>query len=154
MCGKGAHASNALHPVCFTEHIITSIKEYIKNNQKSTNSKKILPIAKMRLGILSVERGMIMVDFGEKVRALREGRGLSQVQLAELLGVTKGIISAYETSVRMPSYKVLIRIARLFGVSTDYLLGLECREGIDTSGLNGRQRELVAELVNELRRTK
>ena len=87
-----------------------------------------------------------MVDFGEKVRA--------QVQLAELLGVTKGIISAYETSVRMPSYKVLIRIARLFGVSTDYLLGLECREGIDTSGLNGRQRELVAELVNELRRTK
>lgn len=30
-----------------------------------------------------------MVDFGEKVRALREGRGLSQVQLAELLGVTK-----------------------------------------------------------------
>ena len=102
----------------------------------------------MRLGILSVERGMIMVDFGEKVR------GLSQVHLAELLGVTKGIISAYETSVRMPSYKVLIRIARLFGVSTDYLLGLECREGIDTSGLNGRQRELVAELVNELRRTK
>ena len=95
-----------------------------------------------------------MVDFGEKVRALREGRGLSQVQLAELLGVTKGIISAYETSVRMPSYKVLIRIARLFGVSTDYLLGLECREGIDTSGLNGRQRELGAELVNELRRTK
>ena len=52
-----------------------------------------------------------MVDFGEKVRALREGRGLSQVQLAELLGVTKGIISAYETSVRMPSYKVLIRIS-------------------------------------------
>ena len=99
MCGKGAHASNVLHPVCFTEHIITSITEYIKNGEKSTNSKKILPIAKMRLGILSVERGMIMVDFGEKVRALREGRGLSQVQLAELLGVTKGIISAYETSV-------------------------------------------------------
>lgn len=53
-----------------------------------------------------------MVDFGEKVRALREARGLSQVQFAELLGVTKGMISAYETSVRMPSYKVLIRIAR------------------------------------------
>ena len=43
-----------------------------------------------------------MVDFGEKVRALREARGLSQVQFAELLGVTKGMISAYETSVRMP----------------------------------------------------
>ena len=95
-----------------------------------------------------------MVDFGEKVRALREARGLSQVQFAELLGVTKGMISAYETSVRMPSYKVLIRIARLFGVSTDYLLGLECKEGMDTSGLNARQKQLVAELVNELRRTK
>ena len=69
-----------------------------------------------------------MVDFGEKVRVLREGRGLSQVQLAELLVVTKGIISAYETTLRVPSYKVLIRIARLFRVSTDYLLGPECRE--------------------------
>ena len=75
-------------------------------------------------------------------------------KFAELLGVTKGMISAYETSVRMPSYKVLIRIARLFGVSTDYLLGLECKEGMDTSGLNARQKQLVAELVNELRRTK
>lgn len=95
-----------------------------------------------------------MVDFGEKVRALREARGLSQVQFAELLGVTKGMISAYETSVRMPSYKVLIRIARLFSVSADYLLGLECKEGIDTSGLNAKQKQLVVELVNELRRTK
>ena len=95
-----------------------------------------------------------MVDFGEKVRALREAKGLSQVQFAELLGVTKGMISAYETSVRMPSYKVLIRIARLFGVSTDYLLGLECKEGMDTSGLNARQKQLVAELVNELRSLK
>lgn len=95
-----------------------------------------------------------MVDFGEKVRALREARGLSQIQLAELLGVTKGMISAYETSVRMPSYKVLIRIARLFGVSTDYLLGLECKDGIDISGLNARQKQLISEMVNELRRTK
>ena len=79
-----------------------------------------------------------MVDFGEKVRALREAKGLSQVQFAELLGVTKGMISAYETSVRMPSYKVLIRIARLFGVSTDYLLGLECKEGIPPDLMRGR----------------
>ena len=44
-----------------------------------------------------------MVDFGEKLAKLRENKGLSQVQFAELLGVTKGMISAYETSVRMPS---------------------------------------------------
>ena len=70
-----------------------------------------------------------MVDFGEKVRALREAKGLSQVQFAELLGVTKGMISAYETSVRMPSYKVLIRIARLLACPQIICSGWNAKKG-------------------------
>ena len=73
----------------FVRHIITSIKEYIKNGGKSTDNKKISPITNFRLGILMVERGIVMVDFGEKVRALREARGLSQVQFAELWALQK-----------------------------------------------------------------
>jgi len=95
-----------------------------------------------------------MACFGEKLMALREDREMSQDEIAKLLGITRGAISAYENSIRMPNYKVLVKIARLFAVSTDYLLGLEYREGIDTSGLNLRQKELVIQLVKELSRTR
>lgn len=53
---------------------------------------------------------------------------LTQVQLAQKLGLTKSVISAYETGRRLPSYDILIHIARIYNVSTDYLLGLEHKQ--------------------------
>ena len=76
-----------------------------------------------------------MVDFGEKLKLLRKRSGLSQEQLAQRLGVTKGMVSSYETSMRMPSYPVLLKIAQLFHVSADVLLGMASDERIDISGL-------------------
>ena len=66
-----------------------------------------------------------MVDFGTRLRELRTSRGWTQAQLSARLGVTKSVVSAYETALRYPSYDILIRIAALFGVSSDYLLGIE-----------------------------
>lgn len=88
-----------------------------------------------------------MVDFGVRLKTLREAKKLNQSQLAERMGVTKSMISAYENSIRMPSYGVLIRFAGLFGVSVDYLLGVDRSEVINVSGLTERQREIVAELI-------
>ena len=84
-----------------------------------------------------------LVDFGEKLKLLRKRSGLSQEQLAQRLGVTKGMVSSYETSMRMPSYPVLLKIAQLFHVSTDTLLGLESDERIDLSGLTEKQKAIV-----------
>ena len=81
------------------------------------------------------------------MKTLREAKKLNQSQLAERMGVTKSMISAYENSIRMPSYGVLIRFAGLFGVSVDYLLGVDRSEVINVSGLTERQREIVAELI-------
>ena len=64
-----------------------------------------------------------MVDFGDRLKELRKRSKLSQEQLARQLGITKGMISSYETSMRMPSYHILLKISFLFNVSTDYLLG-------------------------------
>ena len=55
-----------------------------------------------------------MVDFGKRLRALRISKGWTQSQLSARLGVTKSVISAYETALRYPSYDILIRIAALF----------------------------------------
>ena len=92
-----------------------------------------------------------MVDFGIRLKTLREAKKLNQSQLAERMGVTKSMISAYENSIRMPSYGVLIRFAGLFGVSVDYLLGVDRSEVINVSGLTERQREIVAELIYEFK---
>lgn len=68
-----------------------------------------------------------MVDFGITLKTLRTQNNYTQVQLAQKLGLTKSVISAYETGLRLPSYDVLINIAKIFKVSTDYLLGMDNR---------------------------
>ena len=65
-----------------------------------------------------------MVDFGNRLKTLQIQNSYTQVQLAQKLGVTKSVISAYENGLRMPSYDILITISKVFKVSTDYLLGL------------------------------
>lgn len=93
-----------------------------------------------------------MVDLGNKIRTLRIGKGWTQAQLSARLGLTKSVVSAYETSLRYPSYDILIRIAALFGVSTDYLLGVETAQTMDISGLSAENARLVRQLVDALRR--
>ena len=92
-----------------------------------------------------------MVDIGSRLKALRLQKHLTQQQLATQLGITKSMISAYETSTRYPSYEILIKLASLFGTTTDYLLGLENKRCIDTTGLSNSNLELVVSLVSALR---
>ena len=65
-----------------------------------------------------------MIDrFGEKLRQLREDAGLTQVVLAERLGYKNyGSISLLETGTKKPTAELVLRIARMFGVTTDALL--------------------------------
>lgn len=93
-----------------------------------------------------------MVDFGKKIRTLRKQNNLTQSQLAERLGLTKSVISAYENDLRLPSYDTLVVIARVFKVSTDYLLGIEPKEGLDLSGLTASEIKAIKELVNVLKK--
>lgn len=88
-----------------------------------------------------------MVNFPKKLSKLRQSMGLTQGALAERLGITKGMVSSYERSLAMPSYEVLIVIARIFGVSTDYLLGLDSRENIDISHLSEAQKQSIYQLL-------
>jgi transcriptional regulator with XRE-family HTH domain len=62
-----------------------------------------------------------MVDIGNKIKELRTEQKMTQSDLAERLGVTKSSISSYENGSRLPSYDILLKIARIFKVSTDIL---------------------------------
>lgn len=93
-----------------------------------------------------------MVDFGNKLKTLRLRENYTQAQLATRLGLTKSVISAYETGLRMPSYDILIAISRIFKVSTDYLLGLESKQEIDLSGLTEPEISALLNLIKAMQK--
>ena len=61
--------------------------------------------------------------FGDRLRELRLSKGLRQIDLCEILKVSKSAVGAYERNEREPVYKQLINLADYFNVSLDYLLG-------------------------------
>ena len=63
--------------------------------------------------------------FCENLKYLRIEKKVGQIQLAQDLGVSKGIISMWENGLREPTMSSLILLAKYFGVSIDYLVGLE-----------------------------
>ena len=72
---------------------------------------------------------------GKRIHELRIAHGWSQVQLAQRLNITKQTVSNWENENIQPSVDMLIRLAALFHVTTDYLLGLENTQRIDVSDL-------------------
>lgn len=93
-----------------------------------------------------------MVDLGKRLKDLRKSKGLTQQQVADRVWVTKAMISSYELSARSPSYEVLIKLAKLFGVTTDYLLGIESCRRINTDGLTNAQINLINTLIEEFKK--
>lgn len=64
-------------------------------------------------------------SFGKRLIALRKARGITQVELAKTLGTTQRTISYYENEDGLPTVILLGGLARVFGVTTDELLGLK-----------------------------
>lgn len=64
-----------------------------------------------------------MVAFGERIRELREEKGLSQEELGKILKVAKSTISQYELGKRNPDPETLDNLANILDCSVDYLLG-------------------------------
>ena len=92
-----------------------------------------------------------MQGFGKRLKELRKLNTLTQQQLADALGVTKATVSYYEKEERTPSPEMLVRIASVFHVSTDYLLGLLPESYIDTNGLTDDDINALRRLAGYMR---
>ena len=64
-------------------------------------------------------------SLGERIKSLRQEKGVGQNQLAKELNFSNASISYWETGKQIPSAEVIFKLANYFGVSADYLLGLE-----------------------------
>ena len=86
----------------------------------------------------------------ERIRELRQSYGMSQVELAKHLGVSKQWVSNWENDNVLPSVDMLVQIAKFFRVTCDYLMGLENTQRIDISGLTEDETAHIKLLINDL----
>ncbi len=94
-----------------------------------------------------------MVDFGTTLKKLRQEAGMTQKQLADRLWLSKATVSYYEQSLRFPSPEVLVKLAGVFHVTTDFLLGMECKsQTINIDGLTDEDIQFIQNAVELLRR--
>ena len=94
-----------------------------------------------------------MADFGMRLKELRQNAGLSQEQLANRIHVSKAAISNYELYNRNPSPDILIKLARIFHVSTDYLLGVEVKkQSVDVTDLSEEDIKFIEDTIAMIRR--
>lgn len=94
----------------------------------------------------------MVAKFSTRLKDLRLNRGLRQEQVAKLVGVNKSAISTYENDTRQPSFEILIRLAVLYRVSTDYLLGQSNSLSADLSGLSEQDAATICTLVESMTR--
>jgi len=71
----------------------------------------------------------------KRIYELRVSFGWTQVQLAQKLNITKQTVSNWENDNIQPSIDMLVKLSKIFNVSTDYLLGLSPNNSINVDGL-------------------
>ena len=88
---------------------------------------------------------------GKRIGELRLAFGWSQVELAKRLGVAKQTVSNWENDNIQPSIEMLVRLAKLFNVTTDYMLGLEKIPRLNTEGLPAHVIAHISQLIEDYR---
>lgn len=90
------------------------------------------------------------VNLGDRYRDLRKDRKLTQDDLAQYLGLTRSAINTWEQGLSIPSVNMIISLSQFYGVTTDYLLGLDNADLVDISKLSSEDRVMVHDLVKRL----
>lgn len=83
----------------------------------------------------------------DKIKELREQAGYSQSQLAKKLDVTRSSVNAWEMGLSTPTTQYVVALAKLFHVSSDYILGIEANRSVSLRGYNEDEIALVMNLL-------
>ena len=94
-----------------------------------------------------------MVDISSILRGLRLSNGFTQEQVSNFAGVSKSMISAYETGIRQPSYEVLLKLSDTYKSSLDFMLGnTNVKHDYSLDGLTQEQIETVLKIIHEMKK--
>ena len=90
---------------------------------------------------------MMIINFSERIKILREQFHLTQAELARELDVTRSSVNAWEMGISLPSVPKLVQLAERFHISTDYLLGIEQKNTVDIHAFTSEEQSLICNLV-------
>ena|SRR5699024_882966 len=85
----------------------------------------------------------------KKLKELREEKGYLQKFVADKIGVRSNTLSGYENGTRSPDPEMIIKLAELYEVSTDYLLGRTNstnKDGINEHDIDEELKEIMSEM--------
>lgn len=83
----------------------------------------------------------------DMIKNLREDAGFSQSKLARKLGISRSSVNAWEMGLSTPTTPYIVEIAKIFHISTDYLLGIEKQRTIVLDGYSNTEIELIYGLL-------
>ncbi|SCA92124.1 Putative HTH-type transcriptional regulator Xre [Pseudolactococcus piscium] len=88
--------------------------------------------------------------FSDKLKAVRKARKMTQIDLANRIGVSKWAITSYEQARTFPSVETLIKICDVLDTSSDYLLGISDKLPLELNmaGLSGEESRLLLQFLN------
>lgn len=85
---------------------------------------------------------------GDTIQTLRKQAGYSQSELARKLSVTRSSVNAWESGLSAPTAAFIVDLAKLFRVSTDYILGLDDTRKLSLSGLTEQEIHILYSLLD------
>lgn len=83
----------------------------------------------------------------ERIKQLREQAGISQSELARRLDVTRSSVNAWEMGLSAPTTQYIVAMAKIFRVSSDFLLGLSKEQCLVLDGYTPQEIELLYQLT-------
>lgn len=86
-----------------------------------------------------------MYGFADRIKDLREKAGLTQIELAKKLSLTRASVNAWEMGLSAPSTPIMVELSKIFHVTTDYLFGLDEGLTIRTDNLTDKE---IAAIIN------
>ncbi|MBQ6794688.1 MAG: helix-turn-helix transcriptional regulator [Clostridia bacterium] len=84
----------------------------------------------------------------ERIKMLREQYNYSQADLANKLGIARTSVLAWENQTSVPAMKHIIAMAKLFRISTDYLLEVDNKRTLSLDGLTEEEIAIICNILN------
>lgn len=88
-----------------------------------------------------------LFSLADRIKSLREKANLTQSEIARQLGISRSGVNAWEMGLSVPSTQYIVELAKKFGVSTDYLLGMENTSSISVKGLTEKQVSVLLDTI-------
>lgn len=96
----------------------------------------------------------MVIGLDTRIKKLREAKGWTQSELGRKMKVTRASVNAWEMGISNPSTDYLVDLAKIFDVSSDFLLGLKESSTINVNGLSVNDVSIVYTIIERLKNEK